>query len=152
MFPKSPIPDEVEFVFKMQQEERILARSGPWFRQKGILSRCLLCSPRDDKKGGAGIFAHGKAVRREENRVMVISNRISGAHGEFVLDQGDVRGRGKAEEGVRDGEYLRLYPRQSHYGAAQELKKEICNIVSSDVTGHAPLHVEQRLRGGRARR
>jgi len=44
MFPKSPIPDEVEFVFKMQEEERILAVPGRGFGRKGYF-RLAYCVP-----------------------------------------------------------------------------------------------------------
>lgn len=46
MFPKSPLPDELDFVFKMQQEERILVVPGRGFGKKGYF-RIAYCVPLD---------------------------------------------------------------------------------------------------------
>lgn len=46
MFPKSPLPDELEFVFKMQEEERILLVPGRGFGRKGYF-RIAYCVPLD---------------------------------------------------------------------------------------------------------
>ncbi len=44
MFPKSPIPDELEFVYTLQQEERIMVVPGRGFGKKGYF-RIAYCVP-----------------------------------------------------------------------------------------------------------
>ncbi|OPY70503.1 MAG: putative N-acetyl-LL-diaminopimelate aminotransferase [Syntrophorhabdaceae bacterium PtaU1.Bin034] len=60
MFPKSPVEDEVEFVFKMQQEERILVVPGRGFGKKGYF-RIAYCVPMDTiMKARPGFLRAGK--------------------------------------------------------------------------------------------
>lgn len=60
MFPKSPIPDEVEFVFAMQREERILVVPGRGFGRKGYF-RVAYCVPFETiKKAIPGFLRMGK--------------------------------------------------------------------------------------------
>jgi aspartate aminotransferase len=60
MFPKSPLPDEVDFVFKMQQEERILVVPGRGFGRKGYF-RIAYCVPMDTiRKALPGFLRAGK--------------------------------------------------------------------------------------------
>ncbi len=60
MFPKSPIPDELEFVFEMQQTERILVVPGRGFGRKGYF-RIAYCVPIEViKKARPGFLRAGK--------------------------------------------------------------------------------------------
>ncbi len=60
MFPKSPLPDEVEFVFRMQQEERILVVPGRGFGRKGYF-RIAYCVPLETiRKALPGFLRAGK--------------------------------------------------------------------------------------------
>src|SRR5208282_852654 len=60
MFPKSPIPDEVEFVFRMQEEERILVVPGRGFGRKGYF-RVAYCVPLETiKKAIPGFLRMGR--------------------------------------------------------------------------------------------
>ncbi len=60
MFPRSPLADEVEFVFKMQQEERILVVPGRGFGKEGYF-RIAYCVPLDTiMKARAGFLRAGK--------------------------------------------------------------------------------------------
>jgi aspartate aminotransferase len=60
MFPKSPVPDEVEFVYKMQQEERILVVPGRGFGRKGYF-RVAYCVPMEMiRKAIPGFLRIGK--------------------------------------------------------------------------------------------
>jgi aspartate aminotransferase len=60
MFPKSPIPDEVEFVFAMQREERILVVPGRGFGREGYF-RVAYCVPLETiKKAIPGFLRMGK--------------------------------------------------------------------------------------------
>ena len=60
MFPRSPLPDEIEFVFKMQQEERILAVPGRGFGRKGYFL-VAYCVPLETIKGAVpGFLRIGK--------------------------------------------------------------------------------------------
>jgi aspartate aminotransferase len=60
MFPKSPIPDEIEFVFRMQQEERILVVPGRGFGRKGYF-RVAYCVPLETiRKAIPGFLGMGK--------------------------------------------------------------------------------------------
>jgi aspartate aminotransferase len=60
MFPKSPIPDEVEFVFEMQREERILVVPGRGFGREGYF-RVAYCVPLEMiKKAIPGFLRMGK--------------------------------------------------------------------------------------------
>jgi aspartate aminotransferase len=60
MFPKSPLPDEVDFVFKMQQEERILVVPGRGFGRKGYF-RIAYCVPMETiRRALPGFLRAGK--------------------------------------------------------------------------------------------
>ena len=65
MFPKSPLADEIEFVFKMQEEERILVVPGTGLRQGGLFPDRLLRAHGDDNEGQARVPEGGKTVYRE---------------------------------------------------------------------------------------
>jgi len=60
MFPKSPIPDEVEFVFKMQEEERILAVPGRGFGRKGYFRLAYCVSLETIRRAIPGFLRVGK--------------------------------------------------------------------------------------------
>jgi len=60
MFPKSPINDEVDFVFRMQQEERILVVPGRGFGKEGYF-RIAYCVPMETiMKARPGFLRAGK--------------------------------------------------------------------------------------------
>lgn len=60
MFPRSPLPDEIEFVFKMQEEERILVVPGRGFGREGYF-RIAYCVPMETiKKARPGFLRAGK--------------------------------------------------------------------------------------------
>jgi aspartate aminotransferase len=60
MFPKSPLQDEVDFVFRMQQEERILVVPGRGFGRKGYF-RIAYCVPMETvRKALPGFLRAGK--------------------------------------------------------------------------------------------
>ena len=60
LFPKSPMPDEVEFVLRMQQEERILVVPGRGFGKEGYF-RIAYCVPLETiKKARPGFLRAGK--------------------------------------------------------------------------------------------
>ncbi len=60
MFPKSPLPDEVDFVFRMQQEERILVVPGRGFGREGYF-RIAYCVPMETiRKALPGFLRAGK--------------------------------------------------------------------------------------------
>ena len=60
MFPKSPIPDEVEFVRSLQQEERIMVVPGRGFGRKGYF-RIAYCVPIEKiQKSAEGFIRAGK--------------------------------------------------------------------------------------------
>jgi aspartate aminotransferase len=60
MFPKSPIPDELEFVMQMQQEERILLVPGRGFGKEGYF-RIAYCVPFETiMKAKSGFLRAGK--------------------------------------------------------------------------------------------
>jgi len=60
MFPKSPLQDEVEFVFRMQEEERILVVPGRGFGRKGYF-RIAYCVPLETiQKAVPGFLRAGK--------------------------------------------------------------------------------------------
>jgi aspartate aminotransferase len=60
LFPKSPIPDEVEFVRTLQQEERIMVVPGRGFGKKGYF-RIAYCVPIETlQKSVAGFMRTGK--------------------------------------------------------------------------------------------
>ncbi len=68
MFPRSPLPDEIEFVFKMQAEERILVVPGRGFGKEGYF-RIAYCVPMETiKKARPGFLRAGKRyIGREGN-------------------------------------------------------------------------------------
>ncbi len=60
MFPRSPLPDEVEFVFRMQEEERILVVPGRGFGKEGYF-RIAYCVPMETiVKAREGFLRAGK--------------------------------------------------------------------------------------------
>ncbi len=60
MFPKSPIPDEIEFVRSLQQEERIMVVPGRGFGRKGYF-RIAYCVPMETiEKSVEGFIRTGK--------------------------------------------------------------------------------------------
>jgi aspartate aminotransferase len=60
MFPRSPLPNEIEFVFKMQEEERILVVPGRGFGKEGYF-RIAYCVPMETiVKARAGFLRAGK--------------------------------------------------------------------------------------------
>ena len=60
MFPRSPLPDEIEFVFKMQEEERILVVPGRGFGKEGYF-RIAYCVPMETiEKARPGFLRAGK--------------------------------------------------------------------------------------------
>jgi aspartate aminotransferase len=64
MFPKSPIEDEVEFVFRMQEEERILMVPGRGFGKAGYF-RIAYCVPMETiVKARPGFLRAGKRYTR----------------------------------------------------------------------------------------
>lgn len=64
MFPKSPVEDEVEFVWSLQQEERILVVPGRGFGRKGYF-RVAYCVPLETiLKAGPGFVRAGKRYRQ----------------------------------------------------------------------------------------
>jgi aspartate aminotransferase len=68
MFPRSPLADEVEFVFKMQEEERILVVPGRGFGKEGYF-RIAYCVPMETiLKARPGFLRAGKRyIRRVRN-------------------------------------------------------------------------------------
>jgi aspartate aminotransferase len=60
MFPKSPVPDELEFIQRLQHEERIMAVPGRGFGKKGYF-RIAYCVPMETiQKSREGFIRIGK--------------------------------------------------------------------------------------------
>jgi aspartate aminotransferase len=64
MFPKSPIPDELEFIRTLQQEERIMVVPGRGFGRKGYF-RIAYCVPMETiQKSREGFIRIGKRYKK----------------------------------------------------------------------------------------
>ena len=64
MFPKSPIPDEVEFVQTLQRDERIMVVPGRGFGRKGHI-RIAYCVPIETiEKSREGFIRIGKRYKK----------------------------------------------------------------------------------------
>ena len=64
MFPKSPIPDELEFIRTLQQEERIMVVPGRGFGRKGYF-RIAYCVPIETiQKSREGFIRIGKRYKK----------------------------------------------------------------------------------------
>jgi Aspartate/tyrosine/aromatic aminotransferase len=88
LFPRSPMPDELEFVKVLQREERILTVPGRGFGKEGYF-RIAYCVPLEKIFGALdGLRRAGAAYIKGGNHGHFEKN--IGIDEEFVLDQGDV--------------------------------------------------------------